>query len=236
MEQLDTIAIEATDSDELFADHADLLVTVQGSSLFTGREALKKAREVRELVEGLKECGLSETDVLLESVYANVSSGITGRSSSADYRLRVRCQEMDALADLLGVITSQRNANLTRVVWKYSDLEEFRFRLLERCLSKLKRKAEMVASSLGVELLGVHEFQEQRFAPRAMLAQGDAFDLPSDARAKAMKREDLGLSVSHSRQVTVVLSTMYRVGPLKRVGEEKKKVPSLESVRASNEA
>jgi uncharacterized protein YggE len=220
MEQLDTIAIEASDSDELCADHADLLVTVQGSSLFTGLEALKKAREVSELVEGLTELGLSETDVLLESVYANVSSGITGRSSSANYRLRIRCQEMDALADLLGVITSQRNANLTRVVWKYSDLEDFRFRLLERCLSKLKRKAEMVASSLGVELLGVHEFQEQPFPRPASLKLGEAFDLPSDARAKTMTREDLGLSVSHSRKFTVALSTRYRVGPLKREGEE----------------
>jgi uncharacterized protein YggE len=217
MEQPDTITIEVSDSDDVFADHADLLVTVRGSSLFTGQEALKKAREVRELVEGLTDSGLSETDILMESVRADVSSGITGQRSSANYQLRVRCRRLDELADVLGVITSQKNSDLSRIVWRYSDPEELQARLLEECLSKSKRKAELVAASLGVELLGVHEFHEQLVDREGGMPPRLPVAAPARAgfRGKTITTEDLGLSVSHSKRVTLMLTTKYRVGSLK---------------------
>ena len=205
MEQPDTITIEVTDSEEVLADHVDLLVTVKGKSLFTGQEALRKAREIRELVEGLTGSGLPEADILLESVQADVSSGITGRHSSAIYRLRIRCQELEELPDVLGVITSQRNADLTRMMWRYSDLEGLQARLLEECLSKSKRKAERVAASLGVDLLAVHDFSEQLIDreagmiphPPVAVAAGPAF------RGRTVTKDALGLSVSHSKRVTL---------------------------------
>jgi hypothetical protein len=71
-----------------------------------------------------------------------------------------------------------------------------------------------------VELLGVQEFQEQRLALKAGLGLGTQYDRPTGLRAEAMTRKDLGLSISHSKQVTVFLSARYRVGPLKRPGVE----------------
>ena len=157
-EQTDTITIEISDADELFADSVDLFVTIKGKSLFTGQEAFKKAREVRELAEGLTNFGLTETDILLQGVKTDVSKGIIGKHSSATYRLRIKCRKLDELADILGIITTQKNSDLAQMVWRYNDAEDFQAKLLEKCLSKSKHKAERVASSLGVELLGVHEF------------------------------------------------------------------------------
>jgi uncharacterized protein YggE len=222
MEQPDTITIEVSDTEEVLADHVDLLVTVKGRSLFTGQEALKKAREIRELVEGLTSSGLPEADILLESIQADVSSGITGRHSSATYRLRIRCQELEELPDVLGVITSQKNTDLTRMMWRYSDAEGLRAKLLEECLLKSKLKAERVAASLGVDLLGVHDFNEQlvdREAgivphPPTVATQRMAF------RGRTVTKEELGLSVSHSKRVILGVTTKYRVSPLKRVREE----------------
>jgi uncharacterized protein YggE len=222
MEQPDTITIEVSDSDDVFADHADLLVTVRGSSLFSGQEALKKAREVRELVEGLTDSGLLETDILLEGISTDVSSGITGQRSSANYRLRVRCRKLDELADVLGVITSQKNSDLSRIVWRYGHPEELQASLLEKCLSNSKRKAEMVAASLGVELLGVHEFHERLEDREAGTPSRLPVAAPASAafRGKTISTEELGLSVSHSKRVTMMLTTRYRVGPLKRPGKD----------------
>ena len=39
----DTIKVSASHKEEIFASHADLHVTVKGSSVVSGNEALKKA-------------------------------------------------------------------------------------------------------------------------------------------------------------------------------------------------
>ena len=47
----DVVVITARHEESVAAERAELLVTVQGSSLVTGRAALKKAKEVSALVE-----------------------------------------------------------------------------------------------------------------------------------------------------------------------------------------
>lgn len=216
MKQPDTITIEVTKSDEIFADHVDLMVTVKGKSIFTGQEAFKKAEEVRQLVDGLTGAGLPEEDILLVGVQADVSTGLISKGSAATYRLRIKCWELDTLADLLGVITAQDNTHLTQMVWGYTAMEDFQTSLLGVCLSKAKRKAGVVASSLGVELLGVHEFNEG-------VVDSEAYPRPqpvaaaerSAFKSRTITPETLGLSVSHAKRVTLKLSVKYRVGPLK---------------------
>ncbi len=47
------ITVQETQTHEVAADRADLFVTVEGASLLSGAEALKKAREVAQLVSDL---------------------------------------------------------------------------------------------------------------------------------------------------------------------------------------
>jgi hypothetical protein len=54
----DTIKISASQREEISANRADLFVTVKGSSVVSGDQALKKAREVSQLVEALTSFGL----------------------------------------------------------------------------------------------------------------------------------------------------------------------------------
>src|SRR5262245_16129339 len=97
-EIVDAIVVSATHH---HADAADLHVIVRGSSLVTGSAALKKAAEARRLVEDLAAAGLADEDVALQGVSAEVSSGLLGRSSTAQYRLRVRVRDLDRLPDVL---------------------------------------------------------------------------------------------------------------------------------------
>jgi hypothetical protein len=218
MEQPDTITIEVADIDELFADQVDLFVAIEGKSLFTGKEAFKKAQEVRELAEGLIKFGIPEADILLESVQADVSAGLIGKHSSAIYKLRIRCRKLEDLADILGVITSQKNTDLSRMVWRYSGIEEFRNQLLEKCLLKSKQKAEKVASFLGLRLLGVRDFNEQLLDPETDIQPLRGISGPErmTLRAKAVSKEELGLSVSHSKRITLKLTIKYRVSPFEK--------------------
>jgi uncharacterized protein YggE len=145
-------------------------------------------------------------------VQADVSTGLIGKQSSAKYRLRVKIRKLDELADILGIITTQKNTDLAQMVWRYDGVEDSHAKLLEKCLSKSKHKAERVAASLGVELLGVHELNEQIMdselgvLPQPVAAKGRAA-----FRASAVSKEELGLSISHSKRITLKLTIRYRV-------------------------
>src|SRR5512138_2901738 len=118
---------------------------------------MKKAKEVSQLVEALTGYGLSPEAVQLLGVHIETESGRLLKSSSASYRLRVRVDKLDQIAELLDIIASQKNATLERIEWKYPD-EEAREKTLETAIAKGKAKAEKVAAAMGVKLLGVYDF------------------------------------------------------------------------------
>ena len=206
----DTIKIFTSQREEIQATFADLFVTVKGSSLVSGNAALKKAKEVSQLVDELTHFGLSAEAIHLQSVYAETSSGALLRSSSATYRLRIRCEKLDQFADLLGIVASQKNATFERVDWKYPD-EAAKEQALEKAIQKAEAKARKVAASIGVKLLGIYAFNEnvldqETLAPQRMSA--------AQATPRAMgivAQPDLGMDIQHSKTVEVRVEIEYRI-------------------------
>src|SRR5690554_7673871 len=119
----DTIKVSATHQEEIFASHANLYVIVKGSSLVSGNEAMKKAREVNALVEALTRFGLSPQAIQLQGVRLETASGALLKSSSAVYSLRVKAENLDQLPGLLDIIAEQKNATLQRIEWRYPEDE-----------------------------------------------------------------------------------------------------------------
>ena len=205
----DTIKISALHREEIFASHANLFVTVRGSSVVSGNEAMKKAREVSQFVEALTGFGLSPEAVQLLGVHIETSSGALLKSSSATYRLRIRVAKLDQLADLLDIVASQKNAVLERIEWKYPE-ESARESGLESAITKGKAKAEKVAAALGVKLLGVYDFMEGTFdEERPIPFQAQAVMMKS--RAAVADEPSLGMDIQHSKTVQVNVDIWYRV-------------------------
>jgi uncharacterized protein YggE len=207
----DTIKVNASQREEIQATRADLMVTVKGSSLISGDAALKKAKEVSQLVDELTRFGLPADAIHLQSVYAEASNGALLRSSSATYRLRIRCEKLEQFADLLGIVASQKNATFERVEWKYPD-ETAQETALEKALGKAGAKARNVATALGVKLLGVYSLNENTFdqeqAPRPEMM----FAAQAQARGMgAAPQVDLGMDIQHSKTIEVRVEIEYRV-------------------------
>jgi uncharacterized protein YggE len=210
----DTIKVSALHREEIFASHANLYVTVRGSSIVGGNEAMKKAREVSELVEALTRFGLSPQAIQLRGVRMETSSGKLLRSSSANYHLKVKNEKLDELPRLLDILAEQKNASLERIEWRYPE-DEARERALEAAIAKGKARAEKVAAALGVKLLGVYDFMENTF---------DEERPPMPFHAKAMEMQALGavapaesslnMEVQHSKTVQVNVDIWYRVSSL----------------------
>ena len=207
----DTIKISASNKQEIFADRADLFVSVKGSSLVSGNEAMKKAKEVSQLVEALTGFGLSPEAIQLQGVHIESSSGALLTSSSATYRLKVKCEKLDQLPELLDIIASHKNSSLERIEWKYPE-ESAREQALETALGKAKGKAEKVANSLGVKLLGVYDFIENAFDEERPYPQfAMQATAPKMARGMAAPEPSLGMDIQHSKTVTVGVDIWYRV-------------------------
>ena len=212
----DLIQVVMTHETEIEADHADLYVTVQGSSLVTGAAALGKAREVAQLVAGLATVGVNEADIGVESISALVESGLILKTSSATYTLKVRCTKLESLADLLGVITSQKNADLGRIEWGYPDSDGIRTAWLVDCATRATVRAKALADALGVKLLGVHRFAEPEATVTPVAFGGyepPRAGAPVAAMRSRMSSADLGLSVTHKKKVVVRAVVDFRVGP-----------------------
>jgi len=207
----DTIKISAFHREEIFASHANLYVTVKGSSIVSGNEAMKKAKEVSQLVEALTSFGLGNDAIQLLGVHIETASGTLLKSSSATYRLRIRCEKLDQLAELLDIIGSQKNTTLERIEWKYPE-EAARERGLESAIAKGKAKAEKVAAAMGVKLLGVYDFMENAFDEERppMPFQAQAV-MMRKSRAEVADEPSLGMDIQHSKMIQVNIDIWYRV-------------------------
>jgi uncharacterized protein YggE len=206
----DTIKISAFHREEIFASHANLYVTVKGSSVVSGNEAMKKAKEVSQLVEALTRFGLSNDAIQLLGVHIETSSGALLKSSSAIYRLRIRVEKLDQLAELIDIISSQKNTTLERIEWKYPE-EMARERGLESAIAKGKAKAEKVAAAMGVKLLGVYDFMENTFDEERPPMPYQAMEMGMKMRAVAADQPSLSMDIQHSKTIQVNIDIWYRV-------------------------
>lgn len=208
----DTIKVSAIHREEIFASHANLYVTVKGSSIVSGNEAMKKAKEVSGLVEALTRFGLSPDAIQLQGVYIETTSGTVLKSSNAVYRLKIKTEKVEQLPQLLDILAEQRNATLERIEWKYPE-DDARERGLDSAIAKAKTKAEKVASSLGVKLLGVYDFIENAYdeeTPVPFAAQA----VRMKARGVVADEPNLNMEVQHSKTVQVNVEIWYRVSSL----------------------
>ena len=206
----DTIKVSAFHREEIFASHANLYVTVKGSSLVSGNEAMKKAREVSQLVEALTRFGLNPDSIHLQGVRIETSSGALLKSSSAIYHLKVKTEKLDQLAGLLDILAEQKNASLERIEWKYPE-EEARERGLESAIAKGKAKAEKVAAAMGVKLLGVYDFMENTFDEERPPMPFQAMEMSMKSRAAVADQPSLDMEVQHSKTIHVNVDIWYRV-------------------------
>ena len=206
----DTIKVSAFHKEEIFASHANLYVTVKGSSLVSGDEAMKKAKEVSQLVEALMRFGLSPEAIHLQGVRIETSSGALLKSSSAVYHLKVRTEKLDQLAGLLDILAEQKNSSLDRIEWKYPE-DEARERGLESAIAKGKAKAEKVASAMGVKLLGVYDFMENTFDEERPPMPFQAMEMGMKTRAAMADQPSLNMEVQHSKTIHVNVDIWYRV-------------------------
>lgn len=208
----DTISIEVAQSARVEAERADFLVTVAGASLFSGAVALQKAREIAELVANLKTIGVEEAQIKVEGVRAQTQSGTFSKVSSVNYSLRVENVPLARIADAVGIVTSAKNASLNHLEWKFGDETSLRDDLRAKCLTTGMQRAQIIAQTLGVRLVGVYELTENWRGTRDEIAPSHGGEMRDMAMMRArVSPEEIGLAIAHAETVSMQLVIQFRV-------------------------
>ena len=206
------IPVSVTLSRDMAADGANLFVRVQGTSLFFGDAALTKAREIGQLVAALRAVGLAESQIFVEDVQADVSSYTFGKSSSVTYSLRIYCPDLTLLPDVLGAITGQKNASLTRLAWNYPDAAPIQDALVLAAIERANERAAKIAAALQVRLEGVYRFAEQFHDPeKASNAPARRDEAMGMLRERRVTADDFAMELSHNKTVRLTVEIQYLI-------------------------
>jgi uncharacterized protein YggE len=210
----DTITVRVIEETELDADSADLTVVIEGSKVFSGSEAFRKAKEVRELIDSLKEVGLEESRIKMRSVEVNSQSFALIKTSSAKYTLTIKTVSLEFLPSVLTTVSSHKGAHLSRLNWNYSRLKETRSRLRQEAIRDALAQAQLDANALGVQVLGIHELHEETrgrdYNPEYVTA-----DSLSDFGVRQRHGgAEIGFQLGNSTTVSLDLRAEFRVSPI----------------------
>jgi uncharacterized protein YggE len=204
----DSITVLATRSKELPADKVDLIVTTKGSSLVTGRDVLKHARDVAQQFSALHHHGIREKDLSVEGIFGDELTGNIGRNSATNYLVRIRCTNLDLLPDVLGIITPQRHARISSVQWHCSTEAKRRDACLKACVLEARRKGELIADSLGTNLLGLLSLSE-----RWEDSDAQTPSQPISQKQLTLREQSAmpGFPLFHSKMLTLTLKAVFRI-------------------------
>lgn len=205
----DTITVRVVNKAEIDADSADLTVSIEGSSLFSGAEAVTKAKELRALIESLKAVGIDEHRVKLRRVDVSSQSFALIKSSSAKYVVAIKSVSVELLATVFGVIASHKGAKLYSMLWNYGKLNETRSRLRLEGIADALRQAKLDAAALKVEVRGIHRLAEENRGRDYNYEQVDFMSSSAEAGTTSYQPE-----LGNSTTVTLELRAEFRVGPI----------------------
>ena len=214
MDTLHLITVNETAESLLRATGAMLTVSISGQSFFAGKEAFKKATEVRSFVEALKEAGISDDAISIKNVRMSVESGLLSKSSSATYDLAIQCTSLDRLGPVIAAIASQKNAAMNELRWQYGDLQTTQNELLQKAVRQARATAQSIADALGTRCTTVHKLSYEFHGANQHLQTL----MKSPRRAKmAFDEQDLDLAneltFEHSTNLRAAVAAQFVVQP-----------------------
>lgn len=208
----DRITLLEDITDEVRATSANLHLTVKGTSFFSGQAAIKKAKEVQQLVTALLNAGVPEDDISVRSVSLSVEKGMITKSSSARYALKVHVRDLEKLPDVLGAITGSNTVTMDTIEWRYDDLEAKEDAWMLEAIRKANERAGKIADGLKVKITGVHDFRIRKIGEAAPYANyNDTFDSYESAPMKRRAVVDLGTPMVQSMERGIAVTIEYRI-------------------------
>ncbi len=161
MEKPNTISVNISKEENIFANKADIYLEIKGNSLISGKSAIAKIKEINELAKSLKKLEIDEKSIRIVSVKTEVSSGLIAKSSSANYLISIEICNLDKMSGILGVITNLKNVRIASLDWHYDKIDEVHESLLSEALEDAEKRAILICNTLKHKKLCVYSLTEK---------------------------------------------------------------------------
>jgi uncharacterized protein YggE len=204
-----TIRVTASAASSITAKGVTLHVYVDAERAIFGNAALEQSKELRDLTERLKRLGLDEAQFSVQGVTVSGPSGML-KSSKATFQLHVTETKLERLPSVLGALSDTKNLEVRQLEWLWDEFE-MSVPLAVEAMRKAKRKAEAMASAIGVHVVG-------------MLSASDSWSLPINPMrfeppsAQAMMRSakaspplEIGVEYRATQQLEVTVTADFAV-------------------------
>lgn len=152
----DRISVRASRDMWVYPYSADIVLQVEGQSSISTSQAMKKAKEVEQLIADLDRAGVSDTPINVDSVSFESSKGILGGSSQAVFCVVVVAVEVDKVPLCLGVAANKKGVTVEACRWSFGKLHDERLELLHQVASDCRDYADTIAKSLGINRGPIH--------------------------------------------------------------------------------
>lgn len=146
----DRISVRARREMWIYPHSADIVFQIEGQSSISTSLAMKKAKEVEQLIAELDRAGVSDAPVNVDSVSFESSKGFLGGSSQAIFRAVVVGVESDKVPLCLGVGANRKGVSVEACRWSFGKLHDERLQLLQLVASDCRDYADAIAKSLGI--------------------------------------------------------------------------------------
>ncbi len=209
----DIITIKELFVEDVQATGAHIVVTVKGSSFVTGQTAVKKAREIAMLVEALRTVGLPEEKISVETIKIQASTGPVLKSSSASYTLKLDCDDIEQMGDILTVVTSSKNISLDSIEWQFKDLEKRKTGWIAKAIERANARVEDAARALQVQISGVHDCQIEYIGLLEAASHRDEYGGMSSIKMMrhAVANFNIGMPMQQTDQKGVRVTVKYHI-------------------------
>lgn len=218
MEPINTINVSATHTIEVPANRAQLHITIKGTHLVLGNAVLEKAREVNTLVQELLKLGIEKNDITLESIQADITSGLLSKSTSATYALKVLCRNLDNLPEILTIVTGQKNITLNSLEWGYPEDQSLLLKGLSECTRIAQEKANTIANVLNIKLLGVHKFVDRQISQQEEIQMQSGYTTLGRAKSRAISmqplKDEFSCVLNQAKKIDLFVEIIYRIEQL----------------------
>jgi len=137
------------------------------------------------------------------------------RLGSMSARLKIRGATAERVNAILDTIFAFSGADIQSIAWRYETDAEAREAWTAEAVARARRRAERIASELGVQIIGVQALHEDCEPP----PRGEGLPPPipvARKRSGAGVAESIGPAPSNTTQVLLTVSIQYCVAPVQK--------------------
>jgi hypothetical protein len=187
-----------------------LRITIQGESFVFGNAAIEKCHEVKLAVSKIIAID-SEASIAVDGVTIQSETGWFTKASKGNYRVMVALSDMGKVNDVLGAIMELKNVSMDSLEWDYDDYAA-KVLLIEESVKRCKNKAEVMAATLGKNIVGIKTCADSYTVPdndiQTQMRGGQLDYLSSETRVRRAAG-DFGTEVKGKKEISAVATVEF---------------------------